>query len=253
MRDTKHLVHAKAAYYPTFVRVFVAKHPYLHVDEGYERPVSVPKSADQGEKETNLERSLRRTRRKVKDYVLCNEFELFVTFTTKADRQNIVRSKQKLTNWLHNQRNRTGKFEYIIVPEFHKDGQSLHFHALFKGYAGEVKQSYHKATGKLLRGKYRLPSYTLGYTDVKKIDTQDTRTKVAWYIQKYITKDMPLFNAQKRYWVSRGLKLPKTEDNPEKWYEVAPADRIYEVDFGTVLEFDTGKHVLVDMFWEAHK
>lgn len=254
------LVHAVATYYPNFVRIYIPNNPYEKLIDGMEpqQPLlrksgSIVKTSN----ETDEERSIRRTRKAIKDITLCNTFELFATFTFKEDRQNTAGSKQKMSNWLNNQRKRTGKFNYLIVSELHKDGQSLHFHSLLGGYRGKVVRSLNvNGTPKVSRGRdaYHLPSYQLGFTDVKLIDSkQDSHTKIASYIQKYITKDLLTFAGKKRYWASRGLARPTIEDNPEEWYLHIRPDREYINEHGKIIEFNAGKHPLVDMFLEARK
>lgn len=254
------LVHAVATYYPNFVRVYIPKNPYEKLRDGLEphHPIAKkPEEATKTSNETDDERSIRRTRKIIKDITLCNTFELFATFTFKDDRQNVIHSKQKMSHWLNNQRKRTGKFSYLIVPEFHKDQHSLHFHALFGGYQGKVAQSLNaEGNPKVVRGRevYHLPSYRLGFTDVKIIDDKkDSHTKVAFYIQKYITKDMPTFAGKKRFWTSKGLAKPATEDNPPEWYLHVQPDREYVNEHGKIIEFNAGKHPLVDIFLEARK
>jgi len=258
IKPVKYLVHAKATYYPTFVRIYIPNQPYAKDVEGYERPISKSTSLTKVTSEfdeTDVERSIRRTRKKIKDHILCNEFDLFATFTFKDDRQNIDRCKTRMAGWLKNQRARVGKFSYIIVPEFHKDKQSLHFHALLGGYKGRLEQSQSPTGQPIKQGGhfvYELPSYTLGFTNVKIIDKKaDSQTKVGFYIQKYITKGMPLFFGKNRYWASKSLTLPKTEDNPEKWYKQVTPDREYPNDNGIILEFDKKSSPLTEMYLEA--
>jgi hypothetical protein len=254
------LVHAVATYYPEFIRIYIPNNPYEKLRDGlesHEALLKKPEAVAKTSNETDEERSIRRTRKTIKDITLCNTFELFATFTFKEDRQNTTRSKQKMSNWLNNQRKRTGKFDYLIVSEFHKDQQSLHFHALLGGYQGKVAQSLNaEGNPKVVRGReaYHLPSYRLGFTDVKIIDNKkDSHTKVAFYIQKYITKDMPTFAGKKRYWTSKGLAKPVTEDNPPEWYLHIKPDREYINEHGKIIEFNAGKNPLVDMFMEARQ
>ena len=254
------VIYAKATYYPNFVRIYIPKEPYPKHPEGFEKPATKGSLRTQADEldETDTERSIRRTRKKIKDYVLCNEFELFATFTFKNDRQNIDRCKTRMADWLKNQRSRISKFDYIIVPEFHKDKQSLHFHALFRGYKGKLVQSLNATTAQPIKQNghnvYEIPGYTLGFTNVKIIDKNiDSQTKVGFYIQKYITKDMPLFFGKNRYWNSKGLNLPKTEDNPQEWYKHIKPDREYRNDNGVILEFDKLSHPLTSIFSEARQ
>jgi len=253
---------AQASYYPDSVRVFIPNEPFKKRLPGFDAPLQpasdMSLKLEKTSNETNLERSLRRTKKKIKDYVLCNDFDLFCTFTFAEDRQNINRSKKRMANWLKNQRTDSGKFRYLIVPEFHKDAASLHFHALFGSYKGKVVQSFNSNNGKSIiqngREVFELPSYSHGFTNVKKIDADAvSRSKVAFYLQKYITKDMPVFTNKNRYWTSHGLKKPIVEDNPEIWYDIAPPDWEVFTDHGRIIEFNYGTHPLIDMFIEAKR
>src|SRR5690606_28195058 len=114
-------------------------------------------------------------------------------------------------------------FQYAVVPEFHSDGISLHFHALISDYKGEITEAINPNTGKPLikkrRKVYDFPNYTLGHSEVYFIgDTEEDRIRSAFYLLKYLKKDMPTFKNKKRYWTSRGLKKPQVIENPEEWY-----------------------------------
>ena len=135
------LIEATATYYPGMIQIYIPKEPMVRGSLRLQTPLGKIYHEDQDEKETSIERSLRRSAKRISDYVLCNHFDMFVTFTIKEDRQNIERSKQKVIDWLKNQRKRNGKFRYIVVPEFHKDGKSLHFHALIGGFTGKIERA----------------------------------------------------------------------------------------------------------------
>lgn len=249
------LVDAQATYYPDVVQIYIPHEPILRFPSGYDKkkkssPLTLSSKA---EKENDEERSLRRAAKKVGDYILCNSFDMFVTFTIKDDRQNSERSKKRLLGWLKNQRNRNGKFRYIVVPEFHKDGVSLHFHALLGDFSGKIERATNPRTNKPLRIKgrniYQISGYTLGFTNVKLIGNKPKdRLKLGAYLKKYITKDMPVFNGSQRYWASKGLKLPLIEDNPEEWYKHTKPDWIKETQNGTIMRFDLNKNPLADLF-----
>ena len=212
--EASYKVFSQATYYPNYTKIYTFKNPIdklLPYMEGTDtKPKKKTSARSNGE---DFERSIRRSKRRIKDYVLCNDFELFCTFTFKDNRQNIDRCKSKMSDWLRNQQKRTGKFKYLIVPEFHKDGVSLHFHALIAGYKGVLINSGKRING---REAYNLKSYTLGINSVVKIDN---REKVAAYVTKYITKDMPIFWGKHRFWSSNDLVLPTVEDNPKPWYQ----------------------------------
>lgn len=237
-------VFAKAEYYPDKIVVYLPNTPYTKVDDILERRMRNASfgEEDQFIKETNLERSIRKTKKSIRDYVLCNHFDMFATFTFAEDRQNVDRCKQKITDWIKNQKKRKGKFSFLIVPELHKDGESLHFHGLLKGYKGQIEPAYHPRTGKPLikngRQAYIIPNYTLGFTDLKLIDTDiKSREKIGHYIAKYITKDMPVFSGKNRYRASHDLKKPFVSENISDWHTKLAPKKSYENDFGRFLEF----------------
>ena len=256
INEAHKLVYAQASYYKNFVRVYIPNEAFKKLHDNVEGgEILEPFYSSDNIYETNKERSLRRTRKSIKDIVFCNDFELFATFTFKDDRQNIDKCKTKITNWLRNEIKRKGKFEYLVVSEFHKDGESIHFHALIKGYTGEVKRSFNngKPITKKGRDVYEFPSYTSGFTNVQKIDLNlDSQTSLAYYIQKYLTKDNPILFGKNRYRASQGIKKPKIEDNPEPWYKTVKPDRNFKTDHGTFLEFDKG-NPLIDIFMEKNK
>ena len=76
-----------------------------------------------------LDASRRRARRKIFDYCICNDFDLFVTLTldkSLIDRNDYSAVIKKLNTFLDNRVRRKG-LRYIGVPEYHKNG-GLHFH-----------------------------------------------------------------------------------------------------------------------------
>jgi hypothetical protein len=170
--DAQYEVRASAKIYPKLIKLFIPKVPYTkrlpymeptidELDNLVEDWTTRVLTSEQ-QQEDNEARSIRRTKTLISDYTLCNEFDLFATFTfspEKSDRFNPDAVKLQMANWLRNQRNRTGKFPYLIVPEFHKDGKALHFHAPFKDYKGELEDAGRTHKGRQL---YHFKSYTLG-------------------------------------------------------------------------------------------
>jgi hypothetical protein len=237
-------VKAIATYYPDMIKVYIPFTPIRKLLPGWEgdqkTPINIEKAEAKTSNETAEERSVRRSQRHVRDYVLCNRFELFATITFAADRHNAEHSKEKLNTWLKNQRDRNGKFRYVIVPEYHKDG-ALHFHGVFGSYMGRLKQSRSSKSGRPLtsNGKevYEFAGYKSGFTKVQYIgNTQEDHTKVGGYIRKYITKDMVSIFGKKRYWTSQGLKKPLREDNPA-WLEDLIPDTVYENEYGKIYTY----------------
>jgi hypothetical protein len=250
------LLKAQAKYFKNSVSVFLPTIPRLSSEERLITNTASSTNIDIAE--SNLERSLRRTRSNIKDITLCNDFDLFVTLTIGADRYNLERSKQKVKSWIKNECHRKGKFDYLIVPELHKDRTALHFHGLFKGYKGKLITAINPHNGIPIknhgRPSYNFKSFTLGNNSTQKIDNSvGSIARVGFYLMKYITKDMPVLFGQNRYWASHGLIRPTIQDNPEPWYKLATPDHVYENDFGTTLVFEHGKNVLVDMYIEANR
>jgi len=165
--------------------------------------------------------SQRRTKQNIVDYVLCNDFDMFVTFSFAQDRYDIDKCKKDLMNWIKNAQqwhrdNGYKPFSYILVPEFHKDKKAIHFHGLFNNFLQHIKQSKNPKTGKpvVQKGKmvFNIPSYTLGFTNVTYIKNKEATAR---YVTKYITKDIMDIPNSKRYWASRDLKKPTRLYNQE--------------------------------------
>lgn len=161
--------------------------------------------------------SLMRTKTRITDYTLANEFDLFTTFTfdpEKVDSLNFEYAKSKMTNWLHVQKRKSPDLKYLIVAEQHKSGR-LHFHALLKNFSGDLVLSYQSnGQPRIKNGRYiyNIGNYKWGYSTAVKIDNIE---KVSSYIQKYITKDMLKITNKKRYWSSKNLIKPtKTYNVP---------------------------------------
>lgn len=220
--------------YPEIVKLITYNRDYTQVvvlgsDDKKKRLDAKAKYLTQEElknkKQQLLLESIRRTKTNISDIVLANKFNMWCTFTfngdvknkkrldlrTTTDRYNVDLCKKKMGKWLNNQSTQYGKFQYLIVSEFHKDG-ALHFHAFFNDYKGTIKKTKRVYHGKPV---YRLTSYKLGISDMQYIDqTEEDYRKISSYIKKYITKDMPIFENKNRYWCSQKLNRPDIIRNP---------------------------------------
>lgn len=196
------------------IKVFEYSKPFYKRKDGFEPHEAIEafstteRSSQASKVGSNDIRSLRRSKTLISDIILCTDFDMFATFTFKEDRQDLQKCKSKMSEWLHSQQKKWGKFQYLIVPEFHKDKKSLHFHALLKNYKGHLKKTNKKINK---RTAYNITSYQKGYTTVIKIDNIE---KVSSYVKKYITKEMPSTgkNARK-FWNSRNLPRPEIQYN----------------------------------------
>jgi hypothetical protein len=208
--------------YPLMYRVILYKSPYTPKPPKEKTMSKMSFSSFQ----ESQEYSIRRTRRTLHDLVKCNDFDLFVTFTfnpKKIDRYDLVGVTAKMQGWLRRQYARNNNFQYLIVPEKHKDG-AIHFHALMKDYPFVLKRTNVIQDN---RRVYNIPMFKFGFTNATYLP-RDDREKVGNYIAKYISKDMITMPNRRRYWASRNLKKPITRYNS-----------IYETGMHQHLDFNT--------------
>ena len=220
--------------YPDMIRIYIYKTPYA-LPEPTTRQYKKLKRKKNGIDDESIHRSIRRTKSTIADLVLCNNFEFFCTFTfdkRKVDRYNVNACKRVMSTWLHRQRQHSPELEYLIVPEFHKDG-ALHFHALISNFNGRLKDSKKMQNG---RKVYNMTGYRSGFTTAVPID--HNKAAVSNYIKKYITKDMPMIHNKKRYWVSNNLQRPVKKINIFSSIKTLPlfTKKIYEADYYEVFE-----------------
>lgn len=195
--------------YPDMIKVCIYKIPqYYYYEEGKTKRNKVEVSEDYTPSIT----SLSRTKTLVSDLVLCNDFELFCTFTfdpDKVDRFSLSACWGKMSRWLRHQKDNSPDFKYLIIPEQHKSG-AWHFHALISHYKGSLRNSNHKSGSGM--PIYNLTSYRSGFSTAVRIENKEG---VAAYITKYITKDFIKTFNQRRFFCSRNLIRPrKTVNSP---------------------------------------
>lgn len=174
---------------------------------------------ERSESPERLPESLSRSRRLVRDYILCNPFDYFCTFTFdggRVDRYNYKECASKLTKFFNNFRNRKAPdFRYIVIPEFHEDG-AIHFHGMVSGLPKdefEVPDKIPKRVGKQVllvpntQQYVRWKSYKLGFFSCSLIKNYPASAN---YVSKYITKDlMEIPPGQKIVLHSTGLHKPE--------------------------------------------
>lgn len=164
-----------------------------------------------GEDERTWKRSYNRARANCFDLLMCNpDLDCFVTFTVdpgQADRENYNEICKKLSVWLSNRVQRRG-LKYVLVPEYHKDGKSIHFHGLTNWEALELVDSGHRRRGSKV---YNVRDLPLGFSTAIRIEGEDATRKVSKYIWKYMTKQ----NGQKiggRFFLHGGpMEVPRYE------------------------------------------
>lgn len=159
-------------------------------------------------KQELLDASRRRARRKIFDYIICNDFDMFVTLTLspkEIDRNDYGAVIKRLNTWLGNRVKRKG-IRYIGVPEYHKNG-GLHFHFAVNGAdkfklvdSGTVTVEGRKKPIRAETARYRgyapeqchtvynLPEWKLGFSTA--ILTYGDRGALAQYLSKELCKDV---------------------------------------------------------------
>lgn len=86
-----------------------------------------------------------RARSTVLELALCNKWDYFCTFTLdgqKHDRFNLYSFLDDFSQWIRNERKRTGAdLRFLVVPEYHVKG-GVHAHGLLSGIRSEDLRSF---------------------------------------------------------------------------------------------------------------
>lgn len=173
-------------------------------------PISTPTFSTEKMMKTDDEiqvdkmRQIWKVKTKIKDYVLCNDFDCFWTLTFSEKRYDYDLAFDKMGKWLAKMRRKYGKFNYIFIPELHKDG-AIHFHGVtgyFKGHLTFSGVMHKKAK------VFNCDDWLFGFTTITRMRN---KKKCATYVTKYFTKEMQnsiVGKGKKKYWLSMGLELP---------------------------------------------
>lgn len=173
----------------------------------------------------NKIRAVRRAKIACFDFILCNpDLDAFCTFTLDPkkvqDRTDWKCAYQAIRNWLSNRVQRRG-LKYILVPEYHKDGKSIHFHAVMNSTALSFREARYPS-GRLIKDKgqqvYNVEDYTAGFSTMKLISGENAQDKVAKYIFKYMGKQMGSKISGRYYLHGGDLVSPilKYADSPDE-------------------------------------
>lgn len=157
-----------------------------------------------------LDPSFSRARRVVLEKALCNPWEWFCTLTIDPkyyDRYDLPLFYKQFSQWLRDQRKCGGRFQYLLVPEKHKNG-AWHLHGLFYDVPGLVRFSDGVPQRLIDGGFYDWPDYRkkFGFCSFGRIRSP---TRSAFYVSKYITKELNNMVSDvgsKLYYCSQGLQ-----------------------------------------------
>lgn len=151
-----------------------------------------------------LENNISRTKARVLELALCNNWELFVTLTLngkKHNRSELAQFRKELTQWLRNYNRLNGtKIKYLLIPELHKDKKSWHMHGFIMGLPLE-----HLTINKHGYLDWLPYQQKFGWISLDKVRSHEG---AALYITKYISKDLSECVKQlndKMFYCSQGL------------------------------------------------
>lgn len=156
--------------------------------------------------------SLSATKNRIYNIARSNTWDWFITLTfdrTKVDASDYDAVTAKLQKFLNNLQQRTcPDLKYLIVPEYHADGEHFHFHGVLAGCDGlKFADSGHKTKdGEPI---YNILNWKHGFTTATRVT--DTR-RVSSYITKYITKESQIYLKEKNhYYCSRNVKRTEAD------------------------------------------
>lgn len=258
--------------YPEFIKVIQYKRPIVVQKNslpssgcGIEEDEETPQTQD------SLQKSIARTKTTISDYILCNDFDHFATFTFdpkkigEKNRYDFLYCANELSEWLrteqqHHKRKYNTGFRYLIVPEQHKDG-AWHFHAIIGGYLGSTPNFQSKQNSYLLnrerkqnslRSRKFIQRYALGRNEIQPIKDKN---RLSNYIKKYITKSLISLPGKKRYWCSRNLQKPQIIYNLFEKIPETPQNTIFDAGYFKI--FKLQKTIFSQLtqamdFWPPH-
>ena len=166
----------------------VFKDPGYELADNYGQPLSdnaAPKSSPKNMDNPSRGDSVKRSKEKVFDIAMMNDFNWFVTWTLspkKINRYSPDEVSKKVKQFLNDMVKRYD-LRYVLIPEHHKDG-AIHMHGLMSGNMKLVDSGKHTLSGKTI---YNMSQWKYGWSTV--IPTYGETDHVARYITKYITKD----------------------------------------------------------------
>lgn len=165
----------------------------------YDTPFLPIKDEEPVANEGKLDNSLSRTRSRITELALSNEWDYFFTGTidqTKFDRYQMYTFREAFSQWIRDLKKKYKcKIRFLVVPEFHKDG-AVHMHGFLSGIPDRCLVSFDTLAQtqpvpvKLLgRGYSSWTDYAkkFGYCSVAPIKNP---IGCAFYITKYITKEL---------------------------------------------------------------
>lgn len=209
-----------------------------------------PKEKDEDATKRDLEKCAYRAARRVRQLCIEIRADRLLTLTTR----NLLREYDDVTSaWKRFMRileSINEKFDYVAVPELHKNGEHFHIHAAINGFSRveTLRRCWQIALGG--KGDEK-GSDAIGNVNIKRnkrnlFDKNKQTIGIAKYISKYITKsylEHHRFN-RKRYWAPRSIKLPETMAEWMQAEKIADAIQELHTRFDTQIIVEATKNGL---------
>ena len=164
--------------------------------------------------------SITRSKSRVFELAMCNEFKYFCTFTqdeNKRDRFDLADFRKDFAMLVRNlNRSRAEKIKYLLIPEQHKNG-AWHMHGLLLGLQSDDLREFtlDEKLPRRLRDKIKSGCKIYDWTRYRRAFGYFTCTEISdsvacsKYITKYISKDLQKTvreQGEHLFFASQGLK-----------------------------------------------
>ena len=174
-----------------------------------------------------VDTSISRTRRVMREILMANTWDWFVTLTfnnVEQDRTNDKTVISRFKYWRLNVRKQFPHMRYFGVMERHKDG-CIHFHLVLGGVSEkDLRLVYSGHNDKSGRKIYNCYAWKYGFSTVTAVDSTE---KVSGYLLKYIGKDLGVTEeGKKRYWASKNCERPR-----KRYFDIKSDEELNVFDF----------------------
>lgn len=178
---------AKLKLYPDGSGVLTIANKAIFKEKGWESSKQkIRQSVERCVDAEPREDSVKRAKEKIIDITRLNEFSHFITWTLdgqKIDRTDPIIISKKLKTFLMNKVKRNNLI-YLVIPEYHKDNQSIHIHGTINSDFEMVDSNRRTKNNQII---YNIPQWKYGFSTAIELD--NNRKLVSHYITKYLSKD----------------------------------------------------------------